>query len=143
MTSTPINTICRHCERIIERQEYPDGRARWMHVDGSGGYWHCRAGTTAGPGNPEDEFSPSKQLKAFGNSLADALRDGLARPMSGAPMCPDHVERQHRDMKPPWCPRCGWTRGREAVPAAKHGEANYEKKARRDAASADRLGDVP
>lgn len=24
------------------------------------------------------------------------------------PVCPDHVEVQHRDGKPPWCNRCGW-----------------------------------
>lgn len=32
------------------------------------------------------------------------------------PECPAHREFQHRDGKPPWCPDCGWNRGRPAVP---------------------------
>lgn len=32
------------------------------------------------------------------------------------PPCPDHREVQHRDGKPPWCPRCGWNHGRPATP---------------------------
>lgn len=127
--------ICRHCKRVIQRVEYPDGRALWLHFDGSEGYWHCRAGTVAGPANtPEDEEpSPLDQFKAIGNTLLDTIRDGAARPLSVAPICPDHVERQHRDMKPPWCPHCGWTRGREAIPAAKHGKSRRERDAERQA----------
>lgn len=32
------------------------------------------------------------------------------------PDCPNHREFQHRDGKPPWCPDCGWNRGRPAIP---------------------------
>lgn len=32
------------------------------------------------------------------------------------PFCPDHLEVQHRDGKPPWCETCGWNRGRPATP---------------------------
>lgn len=46
------------------------------------------------------------------------------------PPCPDHVERQHRDGLPPWCPRCGWTHGLR-VPAQKLGESRAERDARR------------
>lgn len=46
------------------------------------------------------------------------------------PPCPDHVERQHRDRKPPWCDRCGWQHAVSGRPAAQITERP-------------RLGDVP
>lgn len=33
------------------------------------------------------------------------------------PACPNHKEVQHRDRKPPWCNKCGWSHGQAAVPA--------------------------
>lgn len=40
---------------------------------------------------------------------------------TSAPDCPNHKEVQHRDGKPPWCNRCGWNRGSEAVDPIKWG----------------------
>jgi hypothetical protein len=39
------------------------------------------------------------------------------------PPCENHVEIQHRDRRPPWCSKCGWSHGRPALPPrqiAKH-----------------------
>lgn len=48
----------------------------------------------------------------------------------GYPPCESHKEVQHRDAKPPWCDRCGWNRGRPALPA-------------RQMSDNPRLGDLP
>lgn len=141
----PLTNICRHCQRVIRRVERDDGSAHWLHEDGHEGYLHCRAGTTAGPPNPTDDYSPSRDMQAIANSLMDTLAEGLRKgaeavahekAMRVAPLCINHRERQHRDQQPPWCNECGWTRGREAIPAAKLGITRRE-------AAADRLGDVP
>lgn len=143
-------SICRHCTRIIRRVEFMDGSARWVHADGTPeGYDYCRTGTTAGP--PNDTPGMGEQVKGTLNTLLDSLTKGLrdaeteldrklSEPVSGAPPCADHVERQHRDMKPPWCNRCGWTRGRDAIPAAKHGPSDND---RIEKSAAERQGDVP
>jgi hypothetical protein len=116
-TDTGVST-CRHCGRRIVRVRYAMGE-KWMHQPQGAAFqdnmheW-CHL-TTAGPGNPE-QADPEQTT-------------------SQPPPCPDHVERQHRDGKPPWCNRCGWTRALSA-PATKHGKSRAE----RDAA---RLSDLP
>lgn len=47
---------------------------------------------------------------------------GQVRAVPPWPVCHKHEEVQHRDANPPWCPRCGWNRGRTAVEPAKIGE---------------------
>lgn len=65
-------------------------------------------------------------------ALTPLTRPVPAVPSALAPACPDHVERQHRDMQPPWCPHCGWNR----TDAKKYGRSRSE-------ADADRLGPTP
>ena len=50
-------------------------------------------------------------------STSDARKRKAERETEQPPPCPNHREVQHRDGKPPWCPDCGWNRGRPAVPA--------------------------
>ena len=50
-------------------------------------------------------------------STSDARKRKAERETEQPPPCPNHREVQHRDRKPPWCPDCGWNRGRPAVPA--------------------------
>lgn len=69
-------------------------------------------------------------METAAGRAADAVLELQERSLAGAvlmatgggpPECEDHRERQHRDGKPPWCPHCGWNRGRPAEPAQRLG----------------------
>jgi hypothetical protein len=45
------------------------------------------------------------------NFLAAEFRNKLLEYIG----CDDHVEKQHRDGKGPWCNNCGWSLGRPAT----------------------------
>lgn len=94
---------------------------------------------------PGWENSPGASAEV---ALARAIRKpvfsyetGLRLPdptLDAAPPCERHVERQHRDAKPPWCPHCGW-RHAKSEPARKLGRSRAE----RDEARGDQYrGDV-
>ena len=58
----------------------------------------------------------TKQVRTIGVILMADLDLTKLREIAESPTCPNHREVQHRDRKPPWCPDCGWNRGRPAVP---------------------------
>jgi hypothetical protein len=64
-----------------------------------------------------------------GDALALGRRRGELTPEvpERAPDCEGHHEVQHRDGKLPWCNRCGWTRGRTALPPRKLGTPRGER----------------
>jgi len=111
MTTDTGVSICKHCGARIVLVNFALG-PEWMHQP-------------AGSAFQDDMNQFCVQTKAEPPSCADDT-DPPVPPVSTGydvtfPACPDHHERQHRDMHPPWCDACGWNRGRVARAPQKFG----------------------